>query len=71
MMAVSLNKQQASETAALLARRFKLEEASVWRVDKWLALLWVDRALAKRGIWLSVDVYPQWVRPFAIWFLTR
>lgn len=38
-MAVSLNKQQASETAALLARRFKLEEASAWRVDKWLALL--------------------------------
>ena len=70
-MAVSLNKQQASETAALLVRRFKLEGASAWRVDKWLALLRIDWALAKRGLWLSVDVYPQWVRPFVIWFLTR
>ena len=70
-MAVSLDKKQASETAALLYRRLKLGKASAWRVDKWLALMQVDRALVKCGIWLSVDVYPQWVRPFAIWFLTR
>lgn len=70
-MKVSLNKHQAPETAALLERRFELDAASAWRVDKWLALLRVDRALAKRGLWLSVDVYPRWVRPFAEWYLTR
>ena len=53
-MAVSLNKQQAPEAATLIDRRYKLCEAPVWRVDKWLALLRLDRELAKRGLWLSV-----------------